>query len=423
MLQTLGPATPPEAFLYRGNAYYALGFPYFALADYNSAARFLSALTPEAHQDKCWSAVKVLPPTQRAVYPGCNSHLHICVRPFLDEKCDVETTGAASRDDLYALQDSRLLSRRAVAREAFSCAGLEVMKPSAAPWLQYPLEEGVCSRCCTPLSGGRTFACTNASCHEEYCSRDCRQLAAREYHAAVCGNRQFQEVEIALFEKMRESESAVTHRERAALLLSLRVLAAALVSQASPTALPQLRILSGVLTFAPRELCGDVLTLYQRVSQALGIATSVSFEEFIGLYARMLTNADWGPDSSLHGAPKNISHHTDSLGKHGEQAALRIEDRCGVSLHLPLAVFNHSCDPNCGCDVPTAVADGLPGLNAAARGASTTRLLTLRRIEAGEELTRSYFPLSWLKMNFEKRRGAMSAFHFRCRCKKCLAKE
>lgn len=88
MLQTLGPATPPEVFLYRGNAYYALGYPYLALADYENASKFLS-MSSTRHQEKCWAAAKKFPAKQRALYPGSSSHLHICVNPFLDSKCAV----------------------------------------------------------------------------------------------------------------------------------------------------------------------------------------------------------------------------------------------------------------------------------------------------------------------------------------------
>eukprot|EP00796_Vickermania_ingenoplastis_P007995 gene7995-5555_t len=413
LFQTLGSATPPEAFLYRGNAYYALGFPYLALADYETAAKFLP-LTTSRHQDKCVAAASRFPAQQVALYPGTNSHLHICVHPLLDPKCAVvaDDCGGAvqhgsDRDRLLGLDDPTLMSRRVVATSRFSAAGMPVVKPTGrAPWLQYPLQDRSCARCCRRL-GVRAFPCLNAACHEEYCSRDCRQLALQEYHAGVCTNTAFQGIEMDLYTAMQGAEEAVRHRHLAALLLSLRVLAAAVTMQSSPTALPQVRILSGRLSFAPIDLCRALLRDYQRIAEGLRVTTTISYEEFIGIYARVRTNADWVQD------PTEIQEND---GATDEPCCT---DFNSVRLHLPYAIFNHSCEPNLVLSHPTS-ATAAPASESALHEAE---VVTARPIESGEELTRSYFPAQWLKLPYAQRRGAMAALDFHCRCPRCLAQQ
>lgn len=502
MLQTLGPATPPEVFLYRGNAYYALGYPYLALADYENAAKFLS-ISAARHQEKCWAAAKKFPATQRAIYPGSSSHLHICVNPFLDAKCAVRIGPAADatapqqggttgeepeREALWALNDHSLTSRRLIATESFPAAGLPVVKPPSfttshshhsGPWLQYPLQEACCARCAKPLHRrgdtaadpaqvetrtsmtDRRFPCTNEECHEEYCSRDCRQLALQEYHGSVCTNAAVQSIEMDLFAKMTDAQDVLQHRHYAALLLTLRVLSASLGSQASPTALPQVRILAGRLDFSPMMLCGELREEYQRMAEAMRVTTTVSYEEFIGIYARVLTNAHWSDETeamfeeSLAGgrdekkgvaasatadgvernentvssSPEAIGH--DPYPATGTGADADEMDYHAIQLHLPYAMLNHSCDPNVVVGhVRLPVMGSHKKSSSSSLGASahaptfrTVRtLVTARPVEAGEELTRSYFPASWIRLAYQPRREAMLSLGFECQCPRCLAK-
>lgn len=530
IIQTLGPATPPEVFLYRGNAYYALGFPYLALADYENASRFLS-LSSLRHQEKCWKALEHFPPKQEVLYPGTNSHLHLCVIPFLDAKSSVQTMvaqeagktpSAPSKDALFALCDPSLQSRKVVAVESYPSAGMPVMKvvPSSnplhhqpyrmyaapsyevgGPWLQYPLYERHCSRCGVPLykegegrreeeengkvrgsttssssnnnnndnnrskpqrhmksegegcSSTRTcstssslisstgpstqdrqtkriFPCTNPKCCEEYCSRDCRQLALQEYHSHVCTNEAVQGIEIDLFSRMQQTEEVLEHRELATMLLTLRVLYAALSSQSSPTALPQMRILSGKASLSPRVLCGPMREEWDRIADALHVLTSISYEEFIGVYARVWCNAHWVAEEDEGEKARLVESTASTPSPSCESASYK-----AIQLHLPYAMFNHSCNPNVVEGVvmhprhgvsPTgnaSASDTPAALNKSLECFPIRTLMTARPVEKGEELTRSYFPLSWLSLPYTERSAAMRSLDFHCQCPRCLKKE
>lgn len=557
VIQTLGPGTPPEVFLYRGNAYYALGFPYFALADYENASRFLS-FSSSCHQGKCWKALKHFPAQQEVLYLGTSSHVHLCVTPFLDAKAAVQTffppyhaerskiplaaldrprntmggsgaacgvpskdtssavrTTAPSKEDFYALECPSLMCRKVMAVELFGMAGLPVMKvipssvvgtPHAAssdmggPWLQYPLYDKHCSRCGVPLynekeeeeaysscGGGcrihgeddsvsprtcsvdqspsttrhpstppithsttvssranargrerRTFPCTNPKCFEEYCSRDCRQLALQEYHSHVCTNEAAQGIEMDLFTRMQQTNEVVEHRELATLLLTLRILYASLSAQSSPTALPQIRILSGRATFTPSFLSGSMRESFHRIADALRVLTTISYEEFIGIYSRAWCNAHWVEEEEHGKTPPQASSQSPSsplstLVSSGPSTALAEKhdplsygsaSYRSIQLHLPYAMFNHSCDPNV---TEGAVASALPRSDRSG-GASKSSppmrtLVTTRPIEKGEELTRSYFPSSWLSLPYAERSAVMKAMDFVCQCPRCLKKE
>lgn len=430
--QTLGSGTPPEVFLFRGNAYYALGYPYLALADYENASRFLS-ISANRHQEKCWEAARRFPCKQQAVFPGSNSHLHICVNPFLESRCKVEQLGdpallpvpsncssssysffRSEKDGLFALQDLSLTSRRVVAVENIPSPLTPVLKaPSFAashshhsgPWLQYPLFDRCCARCCRPLdhvptekgsSSSRSFPCRNSSCHEEYCSRDCRELALQEYHSAVCDNAAAQAIEMSLYNEMQATPDALRHRQLSVALLTLRVMSASLATRASPTAIPQMRILSGKLRWSPIELCGWWREHYQQVADALRIVTTVSYEEYLGVYARVWCNAHWEESSDEGGKSSGASPDTDP----------ECVDYRSIVLRLPYAMFNHSCRPNVVEQV-TPTGHRLP------------ILVTSHPVLKGEELTRSYFPQSWLELPFAARQKAMKAFDFDCSCARC----
>jgi hypothetical protein len=357
VINTLGPQTPPEAFLYRGNAYYALGMPYFALADYNAAASVLT-LSGE-HQRRCMAALETFPPTQTGVYPSTDSHLHIFVKPMLSKTCVVEKIN----DEIgRGVRTTANLPRNTV-----------VVQPTS-PWMLYPTEEGLCACCGAPLPN-RSFACENPDCHEEYCSRDCRAEALTLYHASVCANKDFQSIELDVFSQMKDAQKAGSVAEQnaaAAQLLTLRLVAAGLLAQVVPSAMGQIRILSGRLTFSPQVLCGSMLHLYERLARALHVSTIVSYEEFIGDLARVTAN----------------SFHRDG----------------GVELNLPRAMLNHSCAANVSED------------------AHTGALITTRDVACGEELTINYYP-HLKQLAYAERTAELERRSFHCKCAKCLRKE
>ncbi|EPY28616.1 hypothetical protein STCU_04964, partial [Strigomonas culicis] len=277
MINTLGPAAPPEAFLFRANAYYALGRPYLALADYNTAALVLHL--SGSHQVRCHRAIERFPARQVATYPGTDSHLHIFVRPRL---------GPAVA--LVAAVDAAC--GRGLVAEADLPAGATVLRQDV-PWLQYATLDESCA-CCGAALPERAFACVNPECHEEYCSRDCRTAAMALYHAAVCTNSAFQGIELDLYTQMRTAAhegAARAQRRLAQELLMVRLMAVAVQAQVVPSAMPQLRFLSGRIAYAPAELSGATLHLYERLAQALRVHTMVSYEEMLGILARVRTNA------------------------------------------------------------------------------------------------------------------------------------
>ncbi|KAG5503512.1 hypothetical protein JKF63_05652 [Porcisia hertigi] len=357
VINTLGSQTPPEAFLYRGNAYYALGQPYFALADYNTAASVLT-LSGE-HQRRCRNALKLFPATQTGVYPSTDSHLHIFVKPMLSKSCAVESINKHIGRGVRAIEN---MPRNSV-----------VVQPTN-PWLLYPIEEGLCSYCGISLPE-RSFACTNSECHEEYCSRDCRQEAMSHYHAGVCRNTDYRNIELDLFSQMTEARKAGTVTERnaaAAQLLMLRVLSTGMQKHVVPSAMGQVRILSGRLTFSPEVLSRAMLHLYERLARALHIATIVPYEEMIGILARVTANC----------------FHREGT----------------VELNLPRSMLNHSCAAN------------------VAEDARTGAMITTRDVVRGEELVINYYP-QLKDMHYAERTSELERRGFCCMCAKCQRHE
>ncbi|GET89017.1 hypothetical protein, conserved [Leishmania tarentolae] len=357
VINTLGPQTPPEAFLYRGNAYYALGQPYFALADYNTAASVLK-LSGD-HQRRCSKALESFPATQTGVYPSTDSHLHIFVKPMLSKSCAIDIINVHVGRGVRATEN---MPRNSV-----------VVQPTS-PWLLYPTEEGLCSYCGSSLPE-RSFACANDDCHEEYCSRDCRQEAMALYHAAVCRNKDYQNIELDVFAQMTEAEKAGTAAERnaaAAQLLMMRVLSTGMQKHVVPSAMGQVRILSGRLTFSPQVLATSMLHLYERLTRALHIATIVPYEEMIGVLARITANC----------------FHRDGT----------------VELNLPRSMLNHSC-------VANVAEDGQTGA-----------MITTRDVACGEELVINYYP-HLKELPYAERTEELKRRGFHCMCIKCQRRE
>ncbi|CCW65962.1 unnamed protein product [Phytomonas sp. Hart1] len=354
VINTMSSTTVPEAFLFRGNAYYALGQPYFALADYNIAESVLNLSSD--YQARCLQAVQHFPEVQVGTYSSTNSHLHIFVKPYLSEKCDTAY--------INSHVGRGILANEALARHSV------VMKASE-PWLRYPTQDGLCAFCAMPLPE-RLFPCKNPQCHEEYCSRDCRALANSLYHSHVCTNEDFQSLELDLFNQMQKAQSkggtSTDHNAAAAQLLMLRVLAVAARRHIVPSVQPEVRILSGRLTFSPKTLCESMLHIYERLVRAMHIATIISYEEMIGTLARITANCFHTPNA--------------------------------VELHLPRSMFNHSCEAN------------------VAEDALTGNIVTLREVAAGEELCINYYP-HLKKLPYNKRFVELQRRGFDCKCVRC----
>lgn len=401
-LRTFGASVPPEVFVYRANAYYALGKPYFALADYDTAGEALGSLSPQL-PSRCLRALEYFPATQTGVFGCTDTHMHLFVEPFLDARCRLGRLSAASatmavrtppHDPCAAVADSSVVSSESVSWSAMAVPeerGLfaqhrlpkssPVMLSSAemVPWMRYPTRHECCAHCTRPLAA-RVFSCRNSKCHEEYCSRVCRDAALSSYHGAVCYNEHFQSIELDLYERLAQAADGAkaTRSEFDALavqLLLLRVIAAAVQRGKTPSAMAELCLLSGRLVFSPQEASHTLRQLYHRLVRALRIRTSFSYEDMFAVLARLTAN-------TVHTAH-------------------------GIELSLPCAMLNHSCEPNVG-----SVGGEWGGSGA---------MVTLREVSAGEELTRCYLPgcdvstLSW------RQRQAMlkQAYGFDCRCDSC----
>ncbi|EPY38549.1 SET and MYND domain-containing protein [Angomonas deanei] len=263
------------------------------------------------------------------------------------------------------------VGRGIVAQKALQ-GGSTVIKP-CEPWLKYPILDNSCSNCGCPLPD-RSFPCNNENCHEEYCSRDCRTMALGLYHRHVCYNEAFQNIELDVYAQLHAAQKdgdVSVRNATAAQLLALRVISAALIVQTVPSVLPQMRILSGKLSFNPKTLGGSMLHLYERLSRALQIQTIISYEEFLGVLARITANCFQREDS--------------------------------IELHHARSMMNHSCRAN-------AAEDGMTGA-----------IVTKQPVEEGGEVCINYYPqlkdLPYAERTVELRRRG-----FVCQCTQCQKK-
>ena len=185
------------------------------------------------------------------------------------------------------------------------------MKPNS-PWICYPIQPNSCSQCGKQLSA-RCIPCRNAECHEEYCSRECREKAVASYHSALCGNKAFQGIELEFFSRMRKSADPSERNRLLGLLLCFRIFGIACDKKCVPAALPQIQTLTGRLTIEPRNV-ETLFSAYDRVTKALSVRTSVCFEEFVSVIARIQANC--------------------------------FADATAIRYNVPRSLFNHSCSPN-----------------------------------------------------------------------------
>ncbi|ORC88810.1 SET and MYND domain-containing protein [Trypanosoma theileri] len=353
VIDALGARTPPEAFLFRGNAYFGLGQPYFALADYNTAGQVLQL--SGRHQQRCYEAIHHFPEFQVGTYPADSSHLHLYVYPYLHEKCEVREIDTG-------------IGRGIVAKESLKEGSVIIRR--AHPWLRYSIDDGLCALCAQPLPE-RFFTCTNPKCHEEYCSRDCRTIALSLYHSRTCYLEGFQALELDIYTQMKNSNSSTEKNAAAAQLLMLRVLAVSLQQQVIPSALSELRILSGRLLFSPKILSSSFLEIYERFTRSCHTTTSITYEEMIGTLARVTANC-------FH------------------------RENC-IELHLPRSMLNHSCNANIAEDIMTG------------------ELKTIRGVTSGEELTINYYP-QLKHMGYKERSEELEKRGFMCGCHYCKNK-
>ena len=82
-LALLDASMHPQLYLFRGNAYMALGQPYFALSDY-SLAESLQELSGR-HMAACREALEKLRSDVCGQFPACDTHLPLLVEPILGE--------------------------------------------------------------------------------------------------------------------------------------------------------------------------------------------------------------------------------------------------------------------------------------------------------------------------------------------------
>lgn len=412
----------------------ALHKPYFAIADYSTASLFMQL--SGQHKDRCAKAIEFLPPLLVGEYPSSNQYLDTYVVPFLKKgnavvgyvnpedgkmaapvttlnathmcnKTDgsVNTGASVSTSSLNQPVDATapntdantgpmafsnvfesnitteggMLGKKvAMGRGIFAESDLSegsVVMAKHEPFVSYGLRDQTCSYCHKDLPA-RNFPCTNDLCHEEYCSRGCRESARGMYHAKVCENGEFAGIELDLYHKMQSAKEAGNISEFnsiAAVLLAGRVLAIAALRHVVPSAMPELRTLGGRIEFEPKTMATDTYDLYSRYERALKFSTTISFEEFVGIIARINAN------SFQEGTER-------------------------ISVYVPRSLFNHSCEGN------------------VAECAVTGNLITSKRVAKGEQLSLNYYP-HLRSLPYEQRANELAKRGFYCQCDKCRAKK
>lgn len=324
MINQQGGATPPEAFVFRGNAYMALGQPYFALADFRIAADIMQL--SGMHEKRATEAItQMANDSVDCVYCSSSGDLGNLVEPHLGPHVGLKDFGEK-------------IGRGIVAKGPLLVG--DVVIKATKSWCTYPLLNRRCSNCAAQLPA-RYLTCANEMCHEEYCSRECRKEASLMYHSGVCRNQEFQAVELDTFTALRNAMTTSEHNELAARLLALRIIAHSVTQRVTPMSHIELKALSGRLHFTPGALGGDLLLHFDKLVRVCGIRTAVSFEEYVGILARITANAFQTEDS--------------------------------ISLHIPRSMLNHSNNAN--------VAEN-----------ERKQLVTTRPVEQGEQLTINYFP-------------------------------
>jgi hypothetical protein len=343
----------PQLFLHRGRAYLELGLPFFAAPDFQNAAEHIPI--GNQHEILVREALKHIPKEQVAYFESADNHIGLLVKPFLGKGVAMQKAADGKGRGVFATEPLQ--------------AGDVVVKRTAQAWLTYPLKDGHCAACGSEI-GVRTFACKNPDCHEEYCSRECRQNASQTYHAAVCTNKDFQSLELELYNNLKTAPTPSDYNTAAVFLLLLRVYGVSMAHKIIPSVLPQMRTLSGRLMFSAETLATDTLDFYTRLTRITGTKTTISYEEFICTLAKLTGNI--------------------------------FQEEDFICAHVVRSMLNHSCDPN--------VVD------------TGGELVMTRPAEVGEELCISYYPALNTK-SFKIRDEELKNRGFFCACPKCLAKK
>ena len=340
--------------------------------------------------------------------------------------------------------------------------------------------------------------------HEEYCSRECRNFARITRFGAVARNRKFQALELELFARYEQTFTTSNHtfgmhndkkcghdntsagtvtptqtgatdaacdmdekkkageaemmeermmkkrlrihrmNERAMLsifLPLLRVYSIALDRKLLPTALPEIRCLSGEAVFEPETFLPEFLSFYRRLTTITNTSLSVSFEEFVCLFAKLKANAFM--DSIPHPFYMNNTKMGSSTGRKSSCDEDENDDEGHNNnntnhetlpvIRLPVHkdLLNHSCAPNCAEEATTKSSSitaaphestGAPhafSLTPGGACAVTPNIIALRDIHPGEEVTICYFP-SIQPLTYAQRRVELSRRDFDCKCERCI---
>ena len=309
------PNVPPETFLYRGNSYMALAQPYYALSDYICAAAAMPL--SGKHEVRAREAIQSLPPLLHGIFTSTDEHLGFLVEQALAPETEIRRnddplTAPLLPRSLYVKKDSALKEGGIVIRRH----GL---------FASYPLKSNRCLHCAKEF-GVRHFMCQNQKCHGEFCSRDCRAASMSSYHGRMCDNSSYQGIELAMYDRYQEAaaDDNETKRFAACMLLTLKVLAMAIVGQCVPSALREIRTLPGSVYFCPQTFEGEVLLPYLRFVKATQTLNSICAEEFLGLFARISSNAVVTEDKINLSIPLSVVRRASSASQ--EPNAILVPD-------------------------------------------------------------------------------------------------
>jgi hypothetical protein len=274
------PKVPPESFLYRGNAYMALGLPYFALVDYDFAAGAMPL--SGRHQVNAKKAIGMLPRQLVGAFPAADDHLSQLINVNLSPNVEVKRLPVVAGS---TLEYTRGLYVRS---DAVVLAGDTVITKHR-PVSTYSFGENNCSYCGKAL-GIRTFNCQNDKCHEEYCSRECRSHSQGMYHGVLCSKDSVRGMELDTYTNWKDCNTVEKKLDHAAMLLLYRMLGLSIASASVPSTLREIRTLPGFYRFCPQEFEHDMMQRYLKFVKATSTLNSISCEEFVGAYARIHTN-------------------------------------------------------------------------------------------------------------------------------------
>eukprot|EP00760_Papus_ankaliazontas_P016982 PhM_4_TR16985/c0_g1_i1/m.41090/K11426/SMYD; SET and MYND domain-containing protein len=309
--------------LYRARAYLALGCPHLALADcitladttdtpdvlrLDDTADLSRACFREMHRDKDAIVRHVAAPTAEPITDG-----------LVLDAVRVATTGYGGR----GLEAVKALEEGAVVVERRD------------PIVTYPTKAGTCSHCLREVPLSRTLPCRNVECHEEYCSKQCREDASAKHHSKVCKLNGYRTLELELYSSSVADFGPGVEHQSQSILAAMRWWV-----MEGPNAGASFH---GSIPLNPDAVVTGVSVWYQRLMRAVHPEepNKVQLSTFLDVIARVASNAFTGPR--------------------------------GIEVHGARSLLNHSCSPNC---MVTPKGD----------------VVTTRPVAAGEECTIHYYP-------------------------------